>query len=127
MSTVNRASQTHSRGLLGQPIEILHMVVGYLPDDVVKFVDDAGTKRKISQYLVLAQVCKRLRTVVLATDFWQDGFCFSKLLEERKREGTDHSRAFFTQGIRVGGLLKLLLQDENFLNCLCSESTEFLT
>jgi len=94
------------------------MIVGLLPyNGFVKFVDEEGVKRNVSQCLVVAQVCRQLRRVVLAADFWQDhDFCFSELLEEREVT----SRAPFMEGIRVGGLVKALLDDANsdLVNCL---------
>jgi hypothetical protein len=105
--------------LLDQPNEVLHMIVGFLPQDsYVKFVDQDGIKRKISQYLVLAQVCKRLRMVVLVADFWQDpDFSFLNLLEiEEAPRG--HWARRERKKIKVGGLMKALLDDENVVNCL---------
>jgi len=88
----------------------------------VKFVDEDGVKRNVSQYLVVAQVCKQLRRVVLEADFWQDpDFYFSGLLEERQLERygrSGFSRAFSGHGVRVGGLVKALLDDEYLVNCL---------
>ena len=63
------------------------MIVGLVVENhfakyrFVKFVDEDGVKRNVSQYLVVAQVCKQLRRVVLEADFWQDpDFYFSGLL-----------------------------------------------
>ena len=108
------------RGLLDQPNEVLHMIIGFLPDvRFVNFVDEGGIKRNVSQYLVLAQVCQQLRRVVLAANFWQDPeFCFSDLVKGRALDGTDSSRPLDTKTIKVGGLIKALLEDENLLNSL---------
>jgi len=88
----------------------------------VKFVDEDGVKRNVSQYLVVAQVCKQLRRVVLEADFWQDpDFYFSDLLEERQleRDGQNRlSHGISSHGVRVGGLVKALLDDEYLVNCL---------
>lgn len=113
-----------SRGLLDQPNEILHMIIGLLPTmiEFVKFVDEDGIKRNVSQYLVLAQVCRRLRRIVLAADFWQrPDFDFSDLVSDheaerpRPRPGqVDYGIAL--RGLRAGGLMKALLEDEELLN-----------
>jgi len=100
-----------SCGLLDQPHEVLFLIVGFLPRyGFVKFVDEDGIKRNVSQYLVLAQVCERLRKVVLAADFWQESdFPFGSLVGV-------YSAASFA--VRVGGLMKALLEDRNFVNSL---------
>jgi len=55
--------------------------------EFVKFVDEDGIKRNVSQYLVLAQVCRRLRRIVLAADFWQcPDFDFSDLVSDHEAE-----------------------------------------
>ena len=120
MSTSIVDNASHSCGLLDQPNEVLHMIVAFLPHHrFVKFVDQDGVKRNVSQYLALAQVCKRLRRVVLEADLWQDPyFCFSDLLQDQKHEGIVESYALLSKGTRVGGLVKALLDDENFLNCV---------
>jgi len=111
--------------LLDQPNEVLHMIVGYLPNpydysSFVKYVDEKGITRDVSQYLVLAHVCKRLRTVVQEADLWHDPeFCFSNLLAEREeREGDGDSPVEMdTKAIRIAGLVKTLFDDEGWVNC----------
>ena len=112
-----------SPGLLDQPNEVLHMIVSYLPDrSFIKFTDEDGVRRRVHQYLVVAQACQRLRTVVLQADFWLDPkFHFSCIV---------HGKARFlglstvADEILEGGLLRALLGDDNFVRCL-SRKTEW--
>jgi len=109
---INNAPQ--SPGLLDQPNEVLQMIVRIvsLNNTFVKFVDQNGERRQLCQYLVLAQVCRRLRTVVLEADFWQDpDFDFSSLLPARQESSV-------VQGIREGGLVRALLDNVEFLRSL---------
>jgi len=90
-----------SPGLLDQPNEVLHMIVSYLPDrSFIKFADEDGVRRRVHQYLVVAQVCQRLRTVVLQADFWLDPQI--PLFLHRSREGTLF-RSFNCCGRNFGG------------------------
>jgi len=123
MTTISKLfNAPRSCNLLDQPNEILHMIVGFLPTKVfVQFVDDDGIKRHASQYLVLAQVCKRLRRVVLAADFWKEpGFCFSHLLPHHQTElgagVLDPATPVTPLGVRAGRLMKALLDDEDLLD-----------
>ena len=141
-----------SASLLGQPNEVLHMIVGHLPNpydytSLVKYVDEKGITRDVSQYLVLAHVCKRLRTVVQEADLWHDPeFCFSNLLAEREEreegeggggegegEGDGDGDGDFpvemdTKAIRIAGLVKTLFDDEGWVNCFKKKkSWKFVT
>jgi len=120
MSTPIMDHAPPSRGLLDQPNEVLHMIVGFLERiPFVKFVDEDGIKRKVSPYLVLAQVCMRLRRIVLAADFWQHPyFDFSDLTYHEADRGRRTDYAIALRGFRAGGLMKVLLEDEELLNNL---------
>jgi len=115
MSSLIINNAPRSPGLLDQPNEVLQMIVRIvsLNNTFVKFVDQNGEPRQLCQYLVLAQVCRRLRTVVLEADFWQDpDFDFSSLLLPSWQD------SFTVRGIREGGLVRALLDNVEFVRSL---------
>ena len=88
--------------LLDFPNELLHSIVSYIPlDSFVKFRDESGKEKTISQMLVLMAVCRRFRTVCYQSSLWlNDQFSISDLLPETNDENLRATnRLLFVRGL----------------------------